>query len=227
MLEVVDTKGWQGPCRGRQRQNARKSTIRGWSVTCSTPGPNHHRISSRGIAWRRNCLDFAVGIERLHDFSSARGGEHLRWEPGHGVDGLWHTIEETLQTSGRAGEHQVKDVNVSFVSARPECGITPCVPTQCAAALDLNVLLVRHDRPREIVRYRWPARARNPCPRERTGASPDQPSPESWGRQGRTARCGGEGSDVGDRDLSVRLRGPRRPHRLVVAEGHRGPGPAG
>jgi len=149
MLEVVDTKGWQGPCRGRQRQNARKSTIRGWSVTCSTPGPNHHRISSRGIAWRRTCLDFAGGIERLHDFSSARGGEHLRWEPGHGVDGLWHTIEETLQTSGRAGEHQVKDVNVSFVSARPECGITPCVPTQCAAALDVNVLLVRHDRPRE------------------------------------------------------------------------------
>ena len=33
------------------------------------------------------------------------------------IHGLWHIIEGVLQASGRAGERQVKDVNVSFVGA--------------------------------------------------------------------------------------------------------------
>jgi len=33
------------------------------------------------------------------------------------IHGLWHIIEGALQASGRAGERQVKDVNVSFVGA--------------------------------------------------------------------------------------------------------------
>ena len=33
------------------------------------------------------------------------------------IHGLWHIIEGALQASGRAGDRQVKDVNVSFVGA--------------------------------------------------------------------------------------------------------------
>jgi acetyl-CoA acetyltransferase len=33
------------------------------------------------------------------------------------IHGLWHIIEGVLQASGRAGERQVKDVNISFVGA--------------------------------------------------------------------------------------------------------------
>jgi acetyl-CoA acetyltransferase len=33
------------------------------------------------------------------------------------IHGLWHIIEGALQASGRAGERQVKGVNVSFVGA--------------------------------------------------------------------------------------------------------------
>src|SRR3982751_6135234 len=33
------------------------------------------------------------------------------------IRGLWHIIEGALQASGRAGERQVKDANVSFVGA--------------------------------------------------------------------------------------------------------------
>jgi len=33
------------------------------------------------------------------------------------IHGLWHIIEGALQAAGRAGERQVKDVNVSFVGA--------------------------------------------------------------------------------------------------------------
>ena len=33
------------------------------------------------------------------------------------IHGLWHIIEGALQASERAGERQVKDVNVSFVGA--------------------------------------------------------------------------------------------------------------
>jgi hypothetical protein len=33
------------------------------------------------------------------------------------IHGLWHIIEGSLQASGRPGERQVKDVNVSFVCA--------------------------------------------------------------------------------------------------------------
>ena len=73
--------------------------------------------STETIYWlldRLYCLNFVV-------YAELDGGLPLNTFGGSlstgRIHGLWHIIEGALQASGRAGERQVKDVNVSFVGA--------------------------------------------------------------------------------------------------------------
>src|SRR5206468_2783487 len=107
---------------------------------CGQPLTREDYLSSRMVAYPFCLYDCDIpvsGIYGLESYGFCKEGEALDFiQDGrielHGelplntfggslstgrIHGLWHIIEGALQASGRAGERQVKDVNVAFVGA--------------------------------------------------------------------------------------------------------------
>ena len=97
------------PASARRTSTSRRSTT-------ASPPRCIYGLESYGFCKEGEALDFIQdgrieldGELPLNTFGGSLGTGRIH--------GLWHIIEGALQASGRAGERQVKDVNVSFVGA--------------------------------------------------------------------------------------------------------------
>jgi hypothetical protein len=105
---------------GKEQAAAARGTAYRLAPHLTVPNPT---VSARKV--RRS-----ISSRRAYRARRRVAAQHFGGSLGTGrIHGLWHIIEGTLQASGRAGSHQVKDANVSFVGTSAPI-VTWTIPTE-------------------------------------------------------------------------------------------------